>query len=224
MKDELLIISGFDQDLPSGIDENGLLQKVQEEINKAADNHDVMRATQICAYFQTATKLSGKSLAHALFTFNQRWDDFGIGEDFIDYIEAQIGIVRHTVERYIRVAELLPQVPEKYRDQIERKGIQQLIPIANAVAQGYTLEDENWRSITEATSYYEVQQIINVDVKNVDPRESSLNIRMHRDGSIVVYKGEQGPFFVGSLEIGDSNELVRAAIERMTKNAGVISV
>lgn len=224
MKDELLIISGFDQDLPNSLDEVGLLQRVKEEINLAADDHNVERAVQICAYFQTATKLSGKSLAQALYAFEKRWDDFGVGEDFMDYIEARIGIVRHTVERYVRVAALLESVPEKYRPQIEKKGIQQLIPIANAVSQGYKLNDENWRSITEVGSYYEVQQIINDDVKGVEPRESALTMRLNRDGSITVYKGGEGPFFVGSLEIKDSNDLVRAAIERITKNAGILSV
>lgn len=223
-KDELLLISGFDQDMPTEVDEGELLDRVRDEINRAADTHDVERAVKICAFFQKSTKLAGKSLAKALYVFATRWDEFEIGEDFIDYIEARIGLVRHTVERYIKVAALLDQVPDEYRDRIEHKGIQQLIPIASAKSQGYEINDEHWDAIAKATSYYEVQQIINSQVKHVESRENALALRLHRDGSIVAYRGEESPKFVGSLEVSSTDSTIVSAIERITKNCGILSV
>jgi len=223
VNDELLVLGEMDQDLGIGDREQELLRRVQNEINLAADHGDIDRAIKVCDYFQRAAKLSGKSLAHALSTMHTRWSDFGIGEEFIDYIYARIGLHRHTVERYIKVAVLLEQeVPEKYRHQIEGKGIQQLIPIANAMSQGYEIDNQTWEKLVGATNYAEVREVINTDVRRASPREGALSIQVTRAGSLLVYKGGQSPKFAGTLEVNDPSPEVQQAVERIIKNSGIL--
>jgi hypothetical protein len=222
MKDELILVGDFDQDVSEGSREQELLKQVQDEIHLAADNHDIERAVKVCDYFQRAAKLSGKSLAHALYTMSRRWPDFGIGEEFIDYIFGRIGLHRHTVERYVKVAILLEEtVPSQYSDQISSKGIQQLVPIANAVAQGYEIEPEVWEQLINATNYNEVREVIN-SATNRAPREGALSLRLQRTGTILAYRGDDSPKFIGSLEINDPDPSVQQAIERIVKNAGIL--
>lgn len=223
MQDDLMLISEMDQDLSPLNSEQELLHRVKKEINAAADEHNIERAIKVCDYFQRAARLSGKSLAHALYTMYRRWNDFGISDEFIDYIYVRVGLHRHTVERYIKVARLLEEsVPDDLRNAIENKGIQLLIPVAHAVSQGYDIEPSVWDRIASSTSYNEVKEVINRDVRHAQPREGALGLYVNRDGSILAYQGDQSPRFVGSLEVTDDDPVVQQAVERIVKNSGIL--
>lgn len=227
MKDDLIVMNSFDEDLPLfKFTEARLLQQVEEAIHEAANAHDAQKATEICAYFQQATKLAGKSLAKALYTFYQRWEDFGIGEEFEDYIHARIGLSMHTIERYVRVAKLLEMLPEaidddEIRDTIKNKGIGQLIPIANAVAQGHEILEEDWERLAEASNWASTAEIIR-QVKHQERRETALVLTISRTGSIMARQGNGQYKFLGSLEINDQDETVQAGINRIIENSGIL--
>lgn len=222
-EDELVVFGSYDQELPLEPHDYKLLEKVQQEINTAADNHDVERAVQICVYFQRATKLSGKSLAQALHTMYKRWNDFGIGEEFIDYIFARIGVARHTVERYLRVAVLLETVvPDQYRTTFESMGIQRLVPIAHAAAQGYEIEPEEWEALANTTTYAEVREVVNQQIKGVAPREGALKLSINREGTLLVFQGENSPKYLGNLEINSDDPAIQQAVERIIRNSGIL--
>jgi hypothetical protein len=220
----ILALSYLDEDLPTIQGDDDLLQRVTQEINAAADSHDVERATAICSYFYRGIRLAGKSLSQALYSFWLRWEDFGIGEDFVDYIHARLGITEHTVDRYLRVAHMLAEadIPSDVKDIIQEKGMQQLIPIAHAYAQGYEITDEQWEKLAQAHNHSEVAQVVNRDIKNTENRENALTITLSRTGSIMVRKGNGPTKFVGSLEIGDEHPEVQAAISRIIGNSGIL--
>lgn len=227
MKDDLIVINSFDDDLPLfKSTEAILLQRVEDAIHEAANNHDAQAATEICAYFQQATKLAGKSLAKALYTFFQRWEDFGIGEEFEDYIHARIGLSMHTIERYVRVAKLLEMLPDaiddvEIRNTIKSKGIGQLIPIANAIAQGHEIPEEDWERLAEASNWASTAEIIR-QVKHQERRETALVLTISRTGSIIARQGNGPLKFLGSLEINDQDETVQAGVNRIIENSGIL--
>lgn len=227
MNDDLVVLDRFDEDLPLfKLTEARLLQQVEDAIHEAANNHDAQKATEICAYFQQATKLAGKSLAKALYTFYQRWEDFGIGDEFEDYIHARIGISLHTIERYVRVAKLLEMLPDaidddELRETIKNKGIGQLIPIANAIAQGHEIQDEDWERLAEASNWASTAEIIR-QVKHQERRETALVLTISRTGSIMARQGNGQLKFLGSLEINDQDETVQAGVNRIIENSGIL--
>jgi len=221
--DDLLTISGdFDQDLADNDD--WLLHKVDEVIERARTEHNAYIALDNCKMLKSIIKTSGLGLAKLLYLIYHYWDEFGIEDNFEDVVYEYVGVHSHTVNRYVRVWGMHAEnrVPEEYKQDILGKNIRDQIPIANALVQGYEITKEDWKNLAEAPDYNAVSQIILEDVKESPGRKSALHIFLDGMGTIWAKKGDEPKKFVGSLEIHSDEESVKQSIQRIIKNTGIL--
>jgi hypothetical protein len=218
MNDELVLF-GSGMDLASPEDDNFWMDRVEEVLEKAFQDHDAEYALNACANLIHIAKISGKALAKMLYALKHHWDVFEVDETFEDYAYPKLGLHSHTIERYIKVEEMLRSLPEEAQS-ISQRPIAQLIPIANAVAQGVEFDKEDWKALSQAPTESDIRAEIR-DITGAEPRKSGVTIFLDRDGSLWASNKEERKF-IGSLETTDDSTLVQKAITRIVDRAGVM--
>jgi hypothetical protein len=218
--DEFLIITSLDQ--PLDIDDKEILQKAENVIQEAIEQQNAYIALNVCRELVGVGKLSGMALAKILYSIKDSWESFDIDDWFEDVVYEYIGLHQTTVTRYVRVWEMYAEekIPKKFEEKIQQRNIKEQIPIANAIAQGCEIDDDDWKELADAPDLSTVLRVVR-DISGKPPRKSSLQIYLDRDGSLWAYQENQKGF-VGSLEVDDKEELVKKAIERLVKNSGVM--
>jgi len=217
VNDELVLFGqGLDLSDP---EEDFWMNEVEAVLEKAFKEHDAEYALNACSNLIKIAKVSGKALAKMLYTLKRGWDMFEITDTFEEYAYPRLGLHVHTIDRYIKVEEMLRTLPEEAQS-IKDRPIGQLIPIANAVAQGYELNDEDWKRLDQAPTERDVRKAIQ-EITDKEPRKSGLTIYMDRQGSLWAQTTTEHKF-IGSLEIKDDDPIVQKAITRIVDRTGVM--
>ena len=166
-----------------------------------------------------AKELVGKTLAKSLYLLHQSWYNFSLSgqESFNDIINASLNLTPGTVQRYVKLWHHMKELPES----IQSKPTRELIPITNALSQGYEFDEDDWDNLERATSLNEIQKIVTTDVKGQEPRKSGLRIYLEQDGSLVCWYQDER-YAVGYLDVKSSDDPVERAINRICNSAGVI--
>ena len=215
--DELIILSGLDQPLPA--DNNWALDKVDEYVQHSLDEHNVYIALDVCKQLREVSQIAGLALAKMLYLVKTNWQEYGIEEPFEEVSYEYVGLHHHTVERYIKVwgmfAENIAPVS------LQQRNIRDLIPIANAVAQGYEITDNEWGKLSDAPDYSTVSRIVREDIKDKEPRKNALQLFLDTDGYITALKDGM-TYSVGYLNINSDDDVVQASIERIIRNGGML--
>lgn len=220
MINDIIIETPLDQPSTLSID----LSWVDEKVLGYIKDSDLDAATNMVLDMKRAAQLSGMSLAISLYYLEKYWERFETDTNFFDELMVRTGFHRNTITTYTKVGKLLrEEAPEGVREQLSNLRVNQLIPIANAVAQGYEIGNETWQELVATEDEAAVREIIRDDVKESDPRESSLRLWVTRDGTIFAYKGKKSQQkYVGSLEVESDDPDVQKAVERIIKNAGML--
>jgi len=219
MTEEFSITTSLDQSLPVEVQDE--LDRVDTIMNQSIADKDVDAAFGLCGQYAAGMKVRGLALCKALHLMNENWNVYNVGDEFIDVAYQYLGLVRHTVERYIKIWDLFSVVPTEYLPAIQQMNLKTLAPIAFAVAQGNELEDKDWEKITDDTSFAYVNKYVREEIKGQDPRKSGLPLSIDREGSIWAHT-EDNWFFIGSLEVGDTEPTIKKAINRIVNNSGIL--
>ena len=218
MDDELMIIGGLDQSISSG---DEVLDWIEEVIINSIDEKNILIGLNACKGLVGISKKSGLALAKGLYLLRENWEQFEMDDPFDEYVYPEIGLHPTTVDRYVEVWEMLSVAPANIVARLKDQNIKSLIPIAKAVKQGYEIDEEGWEKLADAPDFTSVSKICREDIKGQEPRKSGLQIYVDHIGTLWAWKaGER--FYIGSLEIDDDTEPVQQAINRITKNAGVL--
>jgi hypothetical protein len=218
MSDELMIIGGLDQGISGGEE---VLDWIEEIIEKSFIEKNVHIGLSACKGLVGISKKSGLALAKGLYLLRENWELFELDDPFYEFVYPEVGLHPTTVDRYIEVWEMLSVAPEDVRGRLKDQNIKSLIPIAKTVKQGYQIDEDGWNKLADAPDFTSVAKICREDIKGQEPRKSALQIYVDHIGTLWAWKaGER--FYVGSLEIDDDTEPVQQAINRITKNAGVL--
>jgi len=223
MSDDLILFGeGLDQSVP---DNNGewVFRKVNQVIQRAVREKNPEIALEACRELVVVTKISGKALARILYMLFSYWEDFNATDDFWDTVYIRVGLSRHTVERYVRVGALLTEniVPPQFLPKLEERNIGEIIPIANAIAQGYDLQDSQWQEILQQPDATSIRQKIR-EFKMEAPRRYGLQIFMDSEGSLWCQTADSAAEFIGYLNIDDQSRNVQRAISRIVDHSGVM--
>ena len=220
MDKDLEITTSLDQHII--VEDDDVLQEVEHSISDALKSKDIELAFDFCKRMIGQMKKSGIALAKALWMIDKAWEEFKLGDDFLPTAQDYLGLHPHTIERYVKVWDMLVNyVPAELKDEIQQKNIKSLVPIANAIYQGFEIEKETWNSLANATDFNEISRIVREEVKEENPRKNNLTLKLDNMGSIWAYNsGER--FFVGSLEIKDDNDIVKKAVERIISHSGIL--
>jgi len=219
MTDELML-GGLDQNLPT--EDGWLMRKVDEIVEESIEKKDVYIALNSCRQLIQISQLSGKALAKFFYLIRENWEIYEIGDDFFDVIHDYLGRHPATVQKYIRVWEMHEYnlIPEKFAEDIRERNIKDQVPIANALAQGYEIENDEWQKLVDAPDFTSVSAEIR-EIKGKEPRKSALLTFMGRDGTLSATQ-EGLTEFVGYLNIDDAGEIAKKAIERIIRSAGIM--
>jgi len=221
MNDELVLFgTGLDQPIPD--DDTFWEDRIDEILEKAFKEQDVNYALNACESLVKIAKLSGRSLATMLYKLKVHWNIFEVAETFEELAYPKIGLHPHTIERYVKVAEMFEThaIPAELEEQIKQRNMGELIPIANAVAQGYEFDAEDWKDLADSPDFSTISKKVR-DIKGQPPRKSSLTIMIDSMGSLWAMDTVDREF-IGSLEIENDEPLVKKAINRIIDNAGVM--
>ena len=217
---DMIPFDNLDQSLP--VDATTELKIVDEIFETSIKENDPEIMFTYLVGIQQQFQIKGLALCKSLHLMNKYWEAFEIGDNFLDTAVQYLGIHRHTIERYVKVWDMFSVAPKLLVPELQQKGISSLIPIANAVAQGYEIEDAVWDRLADAPDRNSVSKIINEEVKDMEgTRSNRLTILLDRKGSLWAIMDEER-VFIGSLEIEEDNAIVQKAIERLTKNSGVV--
>lgn len=216
----IIIETPLDQPTVLNID----LSWVDTQITTWIKETNLDKAVEMVLEMKRAAQLSGMSLAIALYYLEKYWERFETDTNFFDEMMTRTGFHRNTITTYTKVGRLLrEEAPEDVREQLSNLRINQLVPIANAVAQGYEIETETWKELVDTEDETAVREIIRDDVREAAPRESALRLWVSRDGTIWAYKGKKSERkYVGSLEVDSDDEVTQKAVERIIKNSGML--
>ena len=217
---DMIPFDNLDQSLP--VDATTELKIVDEIFETSIKENDPEIMFTYLVGIQQQFQIKGLALCKSLHLMNKYWEAFEIGDNFLDTAVQYLGIHRHTIERYVKVWDMFSVAPKLLVPELQQKGISSLIPIANAIAQGYEIDDSVWDRLADAPDRNSVSKIINEEVKDMEgTRSNRLTILLDRKGSLWAIMDEER-VFIGSLEIEDDNAIVQKAIERLTKNSGVV--
>jgi len=221
MSDELMLISSFDQSVSA--DTSWVFDQIDQKIRESVEKRSAFIALNICRELKAVGQVAGLGLAKTLYQIKQNWENYDdVGDNFEDTISDYAGINVRTVERYIRVWKMKEDniVPKELEKDIFDRNIKEIIPIANAINQGYEIEDDEWQELADAPDLNTVGGIMR-DIKGQPPRKSALQIVMDRDGTLnAIQAGEFG--YVGFLNVDEDNEVAQKAIARLVSSGGII--
>lgn len=141
------------------------------------------------------------------------------GEKFGQAALRKTGLKPVTIYRHIKIQKALPLVPEDYREEIQEKGVKEKIQIAELVAGGYEVTEENWRDLAEAPDEKEVGRISR-KIRGVEPRSNWLAISIDDRGVLRVHT-VRGVRECGRLFVDDDDQDVQKAISRLIGCSGV---
>lgn len=220
-QDELLLVTAFDQSIDT--EDLSILDRIDKILAEAVKKKDAYIALNACKSLVMVSKTSGLGLAKILYNVYSLWDDFGIEDKFDDVVYEYIGLHKYTVQKYVKVWAMHQEkrIPAKYEQAILQRNIKDQIPIANALVQGYKIEDEDWDKIVDASDFNEVAKIVREDIKKKEPSIDMLRLHIGAMGDIWATKAGQRRL-VGALNVRDEDEIVKQAVQRIINNCGIL--
>ncbi len=201
------------------ITENDTMRAVDTVLSGLNQHNDISGVDTAIGTLLGLQKISGKALAKLLAGTKQWWKETKQTDNFDDRMETRHGLKAVTIDRYITVWENIQS--NAIPPELAERPMRELIPIAKALSQGFTLTAKTLGSLVKATSLGEIGSILRT-VKNKPARKSSLQITWDRRGSLYVWKDGKR-HFVGMLDKEGyaTDEVVKQAINRILDNAGV---
>lgn len=209
-----------------GTQDEEILAMLDHKIDQAIESGDIDIVIEEIAMLRRATRIMGISLVRLLGRIAENWDKFGINEDVREYLFAETGLNKATVDRYIKVYEMLKIAPEEYRPRLQAMNVKNLIPVGNALAQGFALEENDWENIAGSQDYNEVAALVR-EIKGTNPRRSGTRMWCDRSGAVYAFvnidEHTEEKRFICTLPVDDDDPIVQRAVERILKNAGIRS-
>ncbi len=214
----LEITASLDQPIP--FDAEHLLSRVDEVVNEALEKGDPEIALKAGALLTKVNRLAGLGFAKLAFTLKDRWIEFEVADDFVNVASLYWGKSSLTLERYIRVWEMLTteNIPEEVRDRLQQRPMKDLIAMGNMVAQGFPVPDPMWEVFAEAPNNATVLSEIR-DITGREPKKGSMILHMERDGSLRAWQNGDG-VHIGYLAINEDG--TDKAIARIIDKVGIV--
>lgn len=218
--DELLIVTSFDQSIGTDL---SILDRIDKILDEAVKQKNAYIALNACKELVQVSKISGLGLAKMLYYVYNKWDEFEIDDAFENIVYEYVGLHKYTVHKYVRVWAMHQEnkIPAQFEKEIMQRNIKDQIPIANALVQGYKIDDEQWDQLSNASDFNEVAKIVREDIKGKEPSIDMLRLHIGAMGDIWATKGGQRRL-VGALNIRDEDEIVKQAIQRIINNCGIL--
>ena len=193
------------------------LSQVDDLIKSALEQDDIDIVLVEINKMRQAEDLVGKVLAKTLYLLHQSWYLFSISESekFIDILST-VNITNP--QRYLKVGQYIDSLPQAIQD----KPIREIIPITNAISQGYIISDDEWEKLERSGSLSETQRIVTKDVKGGKGRKSGLVGYLDSEAGTLYCWHDGERYDSGYLDIHNKEDAVQKFINRIVNNTGII--
>ena len=188
--------------------------------------------------FRNLSQASSLSAARLLHGINIRWLDFEHeeGDTFIEWAVRETGYDRQTVIRRVCEWEFLTggYIPQPFRERINDYTVRQLDKVYSVcvgteedkqhgnleiIQEDYEIEDEDWLKLSEALDDVAVTEAVR-EIKGKEKNINNMSLKLDPDGVVWVYQGKSYET-CAQLFTEKESELVKKAIRRICKNAGI---
>lgn len=204
-------------------EEGRVLSLVDRAIGQALEDGNFDIAWEVAEKFRAMNKASSIGACKLLHGVKLHWEEVDSdGETFIQQAVRRTGYAELTIERYVSVWELLSgeYIPEEFRENVWGHTMRQLVKEASLVVdQGYELEHDDWRDLSEAIDEHRVAEICS-SIKGTPRNKNHMSLKVNDDGTIMAYQGNKESS-VGQLFIESSDPLVQKAVRRIMDGCGI---
>lgn len=188
--------------------------------------------------FRNLSQASSLSSARLLHGINQNWMEWEHedGDTFIEWAVRETGYDRQTIIRRVCEWEFLTghYIPKDYRHSFENYTVRQLDKVysicvtteenrdggyLNFVEEDYEIDDNDWLKLSEAIDDMAVVEAVR-EIKGKEKNVNNMSLKIDPDGVVWVYSGKSYETCAQLFTEKDS-ELVKKAIRRIMKNAGI---
>lgn len=199
--------------------ESTLMNKVDSIVDQAIEDDNPFAVTKQMQVLIDARQLVGKALAKFLFRMETSWAEFSLStqETYIDFMRSSLTISDNTRNTYPNYWKHRDKLPESF----EERPLREIIPVTNAISQGYDVPKAVWKDLERATNQSEVSKIVREQIKKKPAKRGSQQGYVYPNGSIVSWKNDQRKE-VGFLDLSNSDEDVQKLINRIINGAGLI--
>lgn len=206
----------------SALTEQDVMASVDGVIADLYKTGNLEKATRVVGVMDKINDVSGKAKAKLLWGISNWYKETNQAEKrndtFEDHMETETGNRSVTIKRYVNVWEQIENcaIPVE----VQNRPIRDLIPVANALSQGFDFSKDAWKKIAQAGNSAGVAEVVR-QVKGKAPRKSGIQITIGRDGAITAWK-DKNAYAVGYLFVEDENEVVKKARQRIIDGAGIM--
>lgn len=223
--DDLIIIENdYDASLNSREEIDQVGSMVDETLKRASDEKSIEPALAGLVLLRKIAQSSVLGMGRFIYGIYQNWEDYEdvAGEDFFDFMYERTGLTRTTINRHIDIQEMLQEVPEKYKNQVEQLKFNYLRPMSALPKAGYLIADQDWKRFVQAGDAAEVRTLCR-QIKGKPRRSSMLSIWINKDGTLqCLLQEEEKLKVIGYLDINNQDETVQKAVQRIIKNTGML--
>lgn len=170
-----------------GLTDRDVYQQVDIVLEDLRQTGNIDKAIHALDVLDRITDVSAHAKAQLLWGMKVWWDEQGLDEEFTDFLESRTSTNKATVvERYINAHDKIQKkiIPASFA----QRPMREIIPVTQALTQGYEISDKNWERLLNATGQAAVQEIVTTKIKGRKQRKQTRQITWERDGSLYVIK------------------------------------
>lgn len=226
--DELTISENKDINFELRPSELSILNKVDDVIDSSLVMGDIRPAVVFGRELRRSMQVCGVALAKLLHKIKLHWEVLSetIGDDFYDFVYAEIGTSPTTTSKYIAMWEAIfenPSISSDVKNRLYSQPIRSLL-LLTAVARD-TTEIINWEEIANASTPEEVRQYVRKIRGEVTSSNTAIRFKLYKNGALTFIRGdEEHPIGIMFLHMVDFDSFVKLGIEKLVQRAGIIGV
>lgn len=203
----------------SKLTRESVLRGVDDVIVSLYQTGNIANAVAVLNAFEKFMDVSGIARAKMLWGSKNWFTGTKQPGDFYEKFGITEKHQRTYADRLIRLWDCIDKdmVPKA----IQKLQVRDLLPITEALSQGYEIDASTWKQLEQALDTNEINEILR-EVKGKPVRKGSLSITMDEKGTLTAWYENQS-YFVGYLNVTEEedHEVVAKAINRILERSGI---
>ncbi len=205
----------------SKLDRESILNGVDEVVGVLYTTSNIKFAVSVLNAFEKFSDISGFARAKLLWGAQTWFMKTKQGGNFYEKFGISDKNERTYTDRLIRLWDAIQSgtIPEEIH---KARKVRELLPISEAISQGYALNEKTWKKLAQAIDMAEIGSIIQ-EAKGKQPKKSAITFSVDSRGFITAWQ-EGKPHHAGTLNYADmdTDEVVKKAVLRIKSGKAII--
>ncbi len=205
----------------SKLNRETILQGVEDVVEALYSTGDIQFAVSVLNAFEKFSDISGFARAKLLWAGKKWFTETGQTGDFYEKFGVNEKNEKTYTDRLIHLWDAIQggKIPENIH---KNRKVRELLPISEALAQGYVISEDVWKKLGQALDMAEIGSIIQ-KAKGKQPKKSAITLTVNDRGFITAWQDGQ-PHHAGTLNYADmeTDDVVRKAVLRIKGGRAII--